>query len=202
MKESAMTRAQQYRNFWWALAVSIDSGLPLLRALNIICRRLSNDDEFNRKIKELPLAMEVGGNFSKALANTSLFSRAEINLIRAGEVCQNLDIVLWRIVHGDISSRADQYEYFFRTFGTLLTSGVPTLQALQICMEKLDKPLKKAVKAIHDAFKEGETFAAPMDKSGAFSALEVNLVDVGEETGALDQMLLKLANLSRPYKFG
>jgi type IV pilus assembly protein PilC len=85
---------------------------------------------------------------------------------------------------------------FARTLGTLITSGVPILQALKITKETIgNEVIQNAVQKVHDSIKEGETIAAPLDESKAFPAMVVNMIDVGEETGSLDSMLMKVADI-------
>jgi type IV pilus assembly protein PilC len=84
---------------------------------------------------------------------------------------------------------------FTRTLGTLITSGVPILQALTIVRETAGNVIiSNAVSEIYDSVKEGETITAPLEKSGVFPPMVVSMVDVGEQTGALDQMLMKIAD--------
>ena len=84
---------------------------------------------------------------------------------------------------------------FTRTLGTLVSSGVPILQALTIVKETAGNVvIANAVADIYDSVKEGETITAPLEKSGVFPPMVVSMVDVGEQTGALDQMLMKIAD--------
>lgn len=85
---------------------------------------------------------------------------------------------------------------FARTLGTLLTSGVPILQALRITKETINNEvIQNAIEKVHDSIKEGETIAAPLDESKVFPPMVVNMIDVGEETGSLDAMLTKVADI-------
>jgi type IV pilus assembly protein PilC len=84
---------------------------------------------------------------------------------------------------------------FSRTLGTLLSSGVPILEALNIVRGSLPNVhLQNAVQGVHDAIKEGEGMAEPLGKSGIFDDMVVNMIDVGEETGELDKMLIRIAD--------
>ncbi|HWD94771.1 MAG TPA: type II secretion system F family protein [Verrucomicrobiae bacterium] len=84
---------------------------------------------------------------------------------------------------------------FTRTLGTLISSGVPILQALTIVRETSGNVIVgSAVLAIHDSVKEGETITAPLEASRVFPPMVVSMVDVGEQTGALPEMLLKIAD--------
>ncbi len=85
---------------------------------------------------------------------------------------------------------------FARTLGTLITSGVPILQALKITKETIgNEIIQDAVDKVHDSIKEGDTIAAPLDETKVFPAMVVNMIDVGEETGSLDSMLMKVADI-------
>jgi type IV pilus assembly protein PilC len=85
---------------------------------------------------------------------------------------------------------------FARTLGTLITSGVPILQSLTIVKETIsNRVIANAVGEVHDSIREGETIAGPLEESGAFPPMAVNMIDVGEETGNLDSMLLKVADI-------
>lgn len=85
---------------------------------------------------------------------------------------------------------------FSRTLGTLITSGVPILQSLRITKETIGNiVIENAIQSVHDSIKEGDTIAAPLDKAKVFPAMVVNMIDVGEETGSLDAMLIKVADI-------
>lgn len=85
---------------------------------------------------------------------------------------------------------------FSRTLGTLVTSGVPILQALTITRDTAGNVvLSGAIQKVHDSVKEGESIVAPLEKSGVFPPMVVSMIDVGEETGQLPEMLLKVADV-------
>ncbi len=84
---------------------------------------------------------------------------------------------------------------FTRTLGTLINSGVPILQALAIVKETSgNEVISRAMVRVHDSIREGESIAKPLEEAKVFPPLVVNMVDVGEETGALDTMLIKVAD--------
>ena len=84
---------------------------------------------------------------------------------------------------------------FSRTLGTLLSSGVPILQALVIVRDTTaNRVVRRAVQTVHDAVKEGESMTDPLASSGVFPPMVVSMVQVGEETGALPDMLTRIAN--------
>jgi type IV pilus assembly protein PilC len=85
---------------------------------------------------------------------------------------------------------------FARTLGTLVTSGVPILQALNITRETAgNAAIALAISHVHDSVKEGESIVQPLEASRAFPPMVVSMVDVGEETGKLPEMLLKIADV-------
>ena len=85
---------------------------------------------------------------------------------------------------------------FSRTLGTLVTSGVPILQALNITRETAGNTvIAGAITRVHDSVKEGESIVQPLEASGAFPPMVISMIDVGEETGQLPEMLLKIAEV-------
>ena len=98
-------------------------------------------------------------------------------------------------VLGDIQ-RKSAIARFSRTLGTLVTSGVPILQALNITRETAGNTIiSEAIGKVHDAVKEGESIVHPLEGSKVFPAMVISMVDVGEETGQLPDMLLKIADV-------
>ena len=85
---------------------------------------------------------------------------------------------------------------FSRTLGTLVTSGVPILQALNITRATAGNTvISRAISQVHDSVKEGESIVQPLEASGAFPPMVISMIDVGEETGQLPEMLLKVAEV-------
>jgi type IV pilus assembly protein PilC len=83
---------------------------------------------------------------------------------------------------------------FARTFGTLLQAGVPHLDALAIVRDtSANEVLIAGVETVRATVREGESIARPMEGTGVFDDLVTNMVDVGEQTGELDRMLLRVA---------
>lgn len=84
---------------------------------------------------------------------------------------------------------------FSRTLGTLMGSGVPVLNALQIVRDTAGNELvSKAVQQVHDAVKEGEPMAPPLSATKIFPDMVISMIEVGEETGKLPDMLEKIAD--------
>jgi type IV pilus assembly protein PilC len=84
---------------------------------------------------------------------------------------------------------------FTRTLGTLVTSGVGFLDALDITKSATPNiVVRNAIQSVRDSVKEGETVNEPLRRSGIFDDIVVNMIKVGEETGELDKMLIKIAD--------
>ena len=82
-----------------------------------------------------------------------------------------------------------------RTLGTLMQSGVPVLQALDIVRDTSGNAvIAKAYQEIHESVKEGDSMTPPMERAKVFPPMVVSMVDVGEETGALPDMLARVAD--------
>jgi type IV pilus assembly protein PilC len=84
---------------------------------------------------------------------------------------------------------------FTRTLGTLLSAGVPILDALNITRDTVGNVVfENALQKVHDAIREGESFAGPLRQAKVCDSIVTNMIDVGEETGDLDKMLMKIAD--------
>ncbi len=96
---------------------------------------------------------------------------------------------------GDLT-RKSSISRFTRTLGTLVTSGVPILQALNITRDTAGNTIiADAISKVHDSVKEGESIVQPLEASGVFPPMVISMIDVGEETGQLPEMLLKIAEV-------
>jgi type IV pilus assembly protein PilC len=83
---------------------------------------------------------------------------------------------------------------FARNLGTMMRSGVPILQSLEIVADTTGNiVLGRAIKDVQDSVRTGETIAGPLKDHDVFPAMVVQMMAVGEDTGALDQMLLKIS---------
>ncbi len=84
---------------------------------------------------------------------------------------------------------------FSRTLGTMISSGVPILDALDICARTAgNKVIEAALQRTRSAISEGRTIAEPLEASGVFPGMVVQMIGVGEQTGAMDAMLSKIAD--------
>ncbi|MBJ93311.1 MAG: pilus assembly protein PilC [Rickettsiales bacterium] len=84
---------------------------------------------------------------------------------------------------------------FCRTLGTMISSGVPILEALNICSRSAGNVvIEDAILKTRDSISEGRTIAEPLAESGVFPGMVCQMINVGEATGALDTMLVKIAD--------
>jgi type IV pilus assembly protein PilC len=103
-------------------------------------------------------------------------------------------LLLWTPVFGNLVRKTTTAR-FTRTLGTLISAGVPILEAVLITRDTCGNYVfEKALSKVHDSIREGEPFAEPLRESKVCDAIVVNMIDVGEETGDLDAMLLKIAD--------
>ncbi len=97
-------------------------------------------------------------------------------------------------VMGQITSKVSVTRWT-RTLGTLISAGVPILDALTVTRETAgNEVFAKMLANVHDSIRQGDTFASPLRKSKTVDLIVCNMVGVGEETGDLDKMLLKVAD--------
>ena len=119
-----------------------------------------------------------------------------IKLIRLSEGGKYaIDVIKLKIpILGAILSKTS-IARFTRTLGTLISAGVPILDAINITKETSGNEVyARALMKVHDAIREGESMADPLRATKVCDAIVVNMIDVGEETGDLDKMLLKVAD--------
>jgi type IV pilus assembly protein PilC len=103
-------------------------------------------------------------------------------------------MILWTPIVGTLV-RKTVIARFTRTMGTLISAGVPILEAVTITSQTSGNYVfEKALMNVHDSIREGESFAVPLRESKTCDPIVVNMIDVGEETGEMDAMLLKIAD--------
>ncbi len=105
------------------------------------------------------------------------------------------DTVMMKLpVMGSIISKT-AVARFTRTLGTLINAGVPILEAINITKDTSgNEVIARALEGVHDSIREGDTFANPLRASKVVDSIVVNMIDVGEETGDLDNMMIKVAD--------
>jgi type IV pilus assembly protein PilC len=122
------------------------------------------------------------------VVGTAIFRRTE----KGGAI---VDRVLLRVpVLGNVV-RKSSVARFTRTLGTLVTSGVGFLDALDITKSATPNiVVRNAIQEVRDSVKEGESINEPLSRCSVFNDIVVNMIKVGEETGELDKMLVKIAD--------
>ncbi|HNO76906.1 MAG TPA: type II secretion system F family protein [Phycisphaerae bacterium] len=116
-----------------------------------------------------------------------------LNQSKGGRFAKDSVIVKLPIA-GGIASKSS-IARFCRTLGTLVTAGVPILEAINITKETSGNEVyARALGKVHDSIREGDTFADPLRASKVCDGIVVNMISVGEETGELDKMLLRIAD--------
>lgn len=119
-----------------------------------------------------------------------------IKMVRKTQVGRAiLDSAALRIPVAGMIMRKATIARFTRTLGTLISAGVPILDGINITRETTANYVYiRALSKVHDSVRQGESFAEPLRQAKVCDALVVNMIDVGEETGDLDKMLLKIAD--------
>ncbi len=137
----------------------------------------------------------TGGGWALILASPMIFIAINrlIRQSKAGRYAMD-NIKMAIPVMGQIVSKSS-VSRFTRTLGTLLAAGVPILEALNITRDTSgNEVFARAMGLVHDAIREGESFAGPLRQARVVEPMVVNMIDVGEETGDLDKMLMKIAD--------
>ena len=131
----------------------------------------------------IPIALGIGAWFGfkwilKQPAGLYQYDKMKLHIPVIGELIQKIAV-----------SR------FSRTFGTLIASGVPMMRSLEIVGETSGNVvISKAVEQARNAIREGQKVSAPLAASGVFPSMVTHMIDVGEETGRLSDMLVKVAD--------
>ncbi|MCI5072430.1 type II secretion system F family protein [bacterium] len=152
---------------------------------------------------ELPAPTQVVINISHAFQNNFLFIVVGIGLV----------VYLWKLFYRSEKGRAifDRYilkapvfgdlirkvavARFTRTMATMLSSGVPIVDALEIVRKTAgNKTIEDAISRVKDSISEGNTMTEPLSKAGVFPSMVCQMIGVGEATGAMDTMLNKIAD--------
>ena len=111
---------------------------------------------------------------------------------RGREILDNLYLKL--PVFGELIRKVSVAK-FTRTLGTMISSGVPILDGLEIVAKTAgNKTVEKAIYKVRQSISEGKTIAEPLEKSGVFPAMVCQMIAVGEQSGAIDTMLNKIAD--------
>ncbi len=114
---------------------------------------------------------------------------------RSPEGARQWDRIVLRLPVAGPFVRTVQMSRLFRTLGTLLESGVPILKGISLAAEVItNSVIRSAMEDVYRGVRQGRSLSVLMKRTGEFPSLVVHLVAVGEETGALSRMLLKIAD--------
>ena len=160
-------------------------------------------DIFNGMGVEMPIYTQILFNVSALLAKfwyipLAVGIGAVVAINKYGQTPSgkyNLDkLKLKAPVVGDLVLKM-AISRFARTFGTLVSSGVPMMRALEIVGEASgNSVIAKAVFTAKESVREGQKVSAPLDATGLFPGMVIHMIDVGEETGRLSEMLIKVSD--------
>jgi type IV pilus assembly protein PilC len=127
------------------------------------------------------------------LAGAGVFALFQYHKTPKGK--RHIDRILLRLPVLGILLRKIAVARFCRTLGTLLTSGVPILDGLEITARTSGNSIvEDAIMATRKSIEEGKTIAQPLEETEVFPAMVIQMISVGEQTGALDAMLSKIAD--------
>ncbi len=153
---------------------------------------------------ELPLLTQIIVNISSFMRNNVLFIIAALfatifalktTYRKSDKAHHFFDNMFLKMPIFGILLRKVAVANFTRTLGTMISSGVPILSALEIVARTAGNVvIEKAILTTRESISQGKTIAEPLMESGIFPPMVVQMISVGETTGALDQMLNKIAD--------
>src|SRR5205807_913250 len=205
-------------------ATMIDAGLPLVQCLEILAGQLDNL-AFREVLTKVKIKVESGSTLADALGDhPKVFDTLYTQLVAAGEIGGILDTILMvggvsAAVFGfktwkSTTKGREQWDAFVirtplfgplirkvavarftRTLGTMISSGVPILDALEVVAKTAgNSVVEKAIRYTKEKISEGKTIVQPLAETKVFPPMVVQMIGVGEATGAMDQMLTKIAD--------
>jgi type IV pilus assembly protein PilC len=186
-----------------AVVISIAVGIVSLIMVFVIPKFVQIFKDFKVDLPEITVVLINISNFFAPPTNgwayvlfSPILLMLLIKLIKLSEGGKYaVDLVKLKIpILGSILAKTS-IARFTRTLGTLISAGVPILDAINITKETCGNEVySRALVKVHDAIREGESMADPLRATKVCDALVVNMIDVGEETGDLDKMLMKIAD--------
>lgn len=203
-----MEKAQKIKNkvvgaMVYPIVVLVMAGLILTFLMIVVIPKFEEIFEDLLEGQELPALTQIVMNISRNFGTQiPLVIGLIVGIVILMKVLRRFEgagyvmdyVKLKMPIFGALLSRTS-ISRFSRTLGTLLTSGVPVLQALNIVRDTAGNAvISRAVVRVHDAVKEGENIAPPLEAAGVFPPIVISMVEVGEETGDLPEMLMKVAD--------
>ena len=173
----------QFQSMFEDMAEDGGSGMPLPTQIII------NISDIIKTVFTNPLAfMGTAGLVTGSIIGYRLFAKSEMGKSFLHLITMNIPKV------GSMIQLVSMGR-FTRTFGTLMDSGVPILQAMTISTDIINNVhYRKALGRVHDCVRDGESVTAPMQRETIFPVMLASMVEVGEETGQLPEMLNQIAD--------
>src|SRR5438093_508135 len=172
-------------------ATMIDAGLPIMQCLHILAAQ-TDSKAFRKVLGQVKDDVEAGTTLADSIRkHPKVFSDLFTSLVQAGEI----DGTMLKVPVFGALIRKSAVARFTRTLGTLISSGVPILDALNITARTAgNKVVEKAIFTARTSISSGRTIAEPLTESKVFPPMVCQMIAVGETTGALDSMLQKIAD--------
>ncbi len=191
-----------------AVVLSI-AGIVVIFLLTFVVPRFQT--MFSQQGRELPLITQTLIDVSNAMKGFVMFKNPIITILGIGLIIAGIAGIKFMLRTKGGKYAVDSFKInapifgelvkkvivarFTRTLGTLIASGVPILQALDIVGDAVGNAVVgKAIGNVHASIKEGESIVAPLRESGIFDPMVVGMIDVGEETGTLSEMMIRVAD--------
>src|SRR5207249_1432288 len=194
-------------------SVMIDAGLPLVQCLEILASQQENKT-FQKVLTGTRAQVEGGATLSTAMRSSpKAFDALYVNMVDAGEsggilgaifalkvwygTPQGrfiLDTIILKMPVLGTLMRKIAVARFTRTLGTLISSGVPILEGLDITARTAGNAVvEKALMKVRKSLEEGKSLTEPLKECDVFPGMVTQMIAVGEQTGAMDAMLQKIA---------
>ena len=191
-----------------AVVLSI-AGIVVIFLLTFVVPRFQT--MFSQQGKELPVITQTLIDVSNAMKNFVMLKNPIITIVGIGVIIGIIAGIKYLAKTKGGKYAIDSFKInapifgelvkkvivarFTRTLGTLIASGVPILQALDIVGDAVGNAVVgKAIGNVHASIKEGESIVQPLRESGIFDPMVVGMIDVGEETGTLSEMMIRVAD--------
>jgi len=191
-----------------AVVLSI-AGIVVVFLLTFVVPRFQT--MFSQQGKELPVITQTLIDVSNAMKNFVMLKNPIVTIVGIGVIIGIIAGIKFLVKTKGGKYTIDSFKInapifgelvkkvivarFTRTLGTLIASGVPILQALDIVGDAVGNAVVgKAIGNVHASIKEGESIVQPLRESGIFDPMVVGMIDVGEETGTLSEMMIRVAD--------
>ncbi len=191
-----------------AVVLSI-AGIVVVFLLTFVVPRFQS--MFSQQGKELPVITQTLIDVSNAMKNFVMLKNPIVTIVGIGVIIGIIAGIKFLVKTKGGKYTIDSFKInapifgelvkkvivarFTRTLGTLIASGVPILQALDIVGDAVGNAVVgKAIGNVHASIKEGESIVQPLRESGIFDPMVVGMIDVGEETGTLSEMMIRVAD--------